>query len=79
MKESGAGKEKEQQPDKFETIRRLEKEKKAMEKKIQESEKKQEKATKPQAKKKRSNNIDWTKGYENGLYNDDDEDYLLYR
>lgn len=67
----------EQQPDKFETIKRLEKEKKVIQKK-QENSKKPEKANKPQVKQKRSNNIDWTKGYENGLYDDDDEDYTLY-
>ena len=68
-------KEKEQQPDKFETIKRLEREKKAMQKK-QES-KKTEKQAKPQVKQKRTNNIDWTRGYQNGLYGDDDEDYTM--
>lgn len=68
-------KEKEQQPDKFETIKRIEREKKAMQKK-QES-KKTEKQAKPQVKQKRTNNIDWTRGYQNGLYDDDDEDYTM--
>ena len=74
MKDTGS-KEKEQQPDKFETIKRLEKEKKVMLKK-QES-KKTEKAAKPQMKQKRANNVDWTRGYQNGLYDDDDEDYTM--
>lgn len=70
-------KEKEPQSDKLETVRRLEKEKKALERKSQELEK--EKQSKPQLKKKRTSNVDWTKGYAKGLYGDDDEeDYSEY-
>jgi hypothetical protein len=75
MKDTSS-KEKEQQPDKFETIKRLEKEKKVIQKK-QES-KKTEKVVKPQVKQKRAKSIDWTRGYQNGLYNDDDEDYTMF-
>ncbi len=71
-------KEKEQQPDKFETMKRLEKEKKAMQKKNEELNKKGEKPSKVMIKQRRTNNIDWTKGYANGLYGDDDEDYTEY-
>ncbi len=71
-------KEKEQQPDKFETIRRLEREKKAVLKKSQESDKKSEKLNRPQVKHRRTSNIDWTKGYANGRYGDDDEDYTEF-
>ncbi len=67
--------EKEQQPDKLETIRRLEREKKAIQKKSQETDKKRDKHSRPQVKQRRTNNIDWTKGYANGRYGDDDEDY----
>ncbi|QHQ60811.1 hypothetical protein Ana3638_08555 [Anaerocolumna sedimenticola] len=71
-------KEKEQQPDKFETIKRLEREKKAIQKKSQEINKKSERPNKPQLKHRRTNNIDWTKGYANGRYGDDDEDYTEF-
>lgn len=71
-------KEKEQQPGKFETIRRLEREKKAVLKKNQELNKRSEKPNKPQVKHRRTNNIDWTKGYANGRYGDDDEDYTKF-
>jgi len=72
-------KDKEKQPDKIETIRRLEKEKKALERKNQELEQKYEKpARNVKVKQRRTNNIDWTKGYANGLYGDDDEDYTEY-
>lgn len=71
-------KDKEQQPDKFETIKRLEREKKAVQKKNQEINKKSDKPSKPQVKQRRTNNIDWTKGYESGRYGDDDEDYTEF-
>ena len=75
---SSQNKEKEQQPDKFETIKRLEREKKAIQKKSQEINKKSERPSKPQIKHRRTNNIDWTKGYANGRYGDDDEDYTEF-
>ncbi|WMJ90042.1 hypothetical protein [Anaerocolumna sp. MB42-C2] len=76
---SSQNKEKEQQPDKLETIKRLEREKKAIQKKSQEiSNKKSERPNKPQLKQRRTNNIDWTKGYANGRYGDDDEDYTEF-
>jgi hypothetical protein len=70
-------KEKEPQPDKIETSKRLEKEKKVLERKNQEMEK--EKQNKPSVKKRRTGNVNWTKGYTTGLYGDDDEeDYTEY-
>lgn len=70
---------KEAQPDKTAIINRLEKEKKAVSKKKQyETAAKDNKAVKAaQPKPKRSNNIDWTKEYENGSYDDDDLDIYL--
>ena len=67
---------KEQQPDKFEIINRLEKEKKAMKKKHTESRGDQRPA-KHTARPKRSGNIDWTREYENDSYDDDDLDMYL--
>ena len=67
---------KEQQPDKFEIINRLEKEKKAMKKKQTESRGDQRPA-KHTARPKRSGNIDWTREYENDSYDDDDLDMYL--
>jgi hypothetical protein len=75
---TGQNKEKEQQPNKFETIKRLEKEKKAIQKKNEEINKKSDRPNRPVLKQRRTNNIDWTKGYANGLYGDDDEDYTEY-
>lgn len=76
---SSQGKEKDIQSDKMETIKRLEKEKKVLERKNQESEKEKADQTKPQMKKRRTGNIDWTKGYAKGRYGDDDEeDYTEY-
>lgn len=67
---------KEQQPDKFEIINRIEKEKKAMKKKHTESRGDQRPA-KHTARPKRSGNIDWTREYENDSYDDDDLDMYL--
>jgi len=76
---SGQTKEREQQPDKFETLKRLENEKKIKQKKLdQEFGSKSEKPNKPLVKHRRTNNIDWTKGYEKGLFDDDDEIYTEY-
>lgn len=76
---SGQTKEREQQPDKFETLKRLENEKKIKQKKQdQEFGNKSEKPNKPLVKHRRTNNIDWTKGYEKGLFDDDDETYTEY-
>ena len=65
---------KEQQPEKLETIKRFEREKKIMQKKnsIEEL----EKDKRPQLKKRRMEHINWTKSYEDGLY-DPEEDYFL--
>lgn len=63
---------KEQQPDKMDTIRRLEKEKKAMQKKNDsKNHKSKTQKSRPQMKMKRTNNIDWTKEYENDSFDDD--------
>lgn len=67
---------KEQQPDKMEVVKRLEKEKKAMQKKNQGSKKKNQQA-RPQIRVKRTNNIDWTKEYENDSFDDDDMYYTF--
>ena len=69
------GKVKEQQPDKFEIKNRIEKEKKAMQKK--QSERKNSKPSRMQSRPKRTNNIDWTREYENGSYDDDELDMYL--
>lgn len=61
---------KEQQPDKSQVISRIEKEKKAMQKK--QAERKNSRPARQMAKPKRTNNIDWTSIYENGEYDDDD-------
>lgn len=66
---------KEQQPDKIEIINRIEKEKKAMQKK--QAERKNSKPARMQTRPKRTNNIDWTREYENGSYDDDDLDMYL--
>ena len=66
---------KEQQPDKMEVVKRLEKEKKAMQKKNQDSSKKRNQQARPQVRIKRTNNIDWTREYENDSFDDDDMYY----
>jgi hypothetical protein len=66
---------KEQQPDKIDIINRIEKEKKAMQKK--QAERRNSKPVRQQARPKRTNNIDWTREYENGSYDDDDLDMYL--
>ena len=63
---------KEQQPDKMDVVKRLEKEKKAMQKKSQNSNKNKANTGRVQRPVKRSNNIDWTREYENDSYDDDD-------
>ena len=72
---SKEGKAKEQQPEKFEIKTRIEKEKKAMQKK--QSERKNSKPSRMQSRPKRTNNIDWTREYENDSYDDDDLDMYL--
>ncbi len=67
---------KEQQPDKIDIINRLEKEKKAMQKK-EEEKKKNSRSARAVSKPKRSNNIDWTREYENDSYDDDEMDMYL--
>ena len=69
------GKAKEPQPDKFEIKNRIEKEKKAMQKK--QSDRKNAKPSRMQNRPKRTNNIDWTREYENGSYDDDELDMYL--
>ncbi len=66
---------KEAQPDKTAIINRIEKEKKAMQKK--QAERKNAKPRGMQSRPKRTNNIDWTREYENGSYDDDDLDAYL--
>lgn len=65
---------KEQQPDKFDTIKRIEKEQKAVKKK-KDNQKAKSANARPQIHVKRSNNIDWTKEYENDSFDDDDAFY----
>lgn len=59
---------KEQQPDKVEIMNRIEREKKAIQKK--QAERKNSKPVKMQNRPKRTNNIDWTREYENDSYDD---------
>lgn len=75
QKPKADNKPKEQQPDKFEIINRIEKEKKAMKKKHTES--RGDSRPKHTVKPKRSGNIDWTREYENDSYDDDDLDMYL--
>lgn len=65
----------EQQPDKVDIVKRLEKEKKVMQKKTEASKKAKGANARPQVKVKRTNNIDWTKEYENDSFDDDDMFY----
>lgn len=69
---------KEQQPDKMDIVKRLEKEKKAMQKKNNNQNNGKTKAGSGRVQRpvKRSNNIDWTREYENDSYDDDDMSYL---
>jgi hypothetical protein len=68
----------EQQPDKVDIVKRLEKEKKVMQKKNDANNKKAKAANaRPQVKVKRTNNIDWTKEYENDSFDDDDMFYTF--
>lgn len=71
---SSKDKVKEQQPDKMEVVKRLEKEKKAMQKKSQDKKKNQ--SARPQVRVKRTNNVDWTREYENDSFDDDDMYYF---
>lgn len=66
---------KEPQQEKIDIKNRLEKEKKVMQKK--QENKKAAVKHKPQARPKRSNNIDWTREYENDSYDDDYLDSYL--
>lgn len=68
-------KEKEQQPDKLETLRRLEREKKAIRKKNRNDEEEYEKIRHPQMKSKKSPKKDWTKNYLDGMYDEEDDYY----
>lgn len=69
------GKVREQQPEKVDIVKRLEKEKKVMKKKSAANNHK-EKNARPQVKIKRTNNIDWTKEYENDSFDDDDAFFM---
>ncbi len=64
---------KEQQPDKIIIMKKLEKEQKAMKKKSEE--KKRTQSSRPMPKQKRSKNINYTRQYENGMYEDYDDWY----
>ena len=64
---------KEQQPDKLVIMKKLEKEQKAMKKKSEEKRKTQ--SSKPMPKQKRSKNINYTRQYENGMYEDYEDWY----
>lgn len=67
---------KEQQPDKMEIINRIEKEKKAIQKKKSER-KNTNRGSRQQSRPKRMGNVDWTRAYENDSYDDDDFDAYL--
>lgn len=71
-KPKAAEKVKEPQPDKFETIKRLEREQKTIKKK--ESKRNKEEGARPQQRVKRQNNRNILNDYANGMY-DDYEDY----
>lgn len=57
----------------METIKRLEREKKVVQKKNREEEE-NEKQKRPSEKEKRGSKNDWTKGYESGLF-DEEQDF----
>lgn len=77
VKSSQKDSKKEQQPDKIDIMNRIEREKKAIQKKKAENSRKNNKPAKAHTKVKRSNNIDWTREYENGSYDDDELDMYL--
>lgn len=64
---------KEPQPDKFETIKRLEREQKTIKKK--ESKRNKAESTRPQQKVKRQNNRNILNDYANGMYDDYEDDF----
>ncbi len=64
---------KEQQSDKLIMIKKFEKEQKAMKKKSEE--KRRTQSSRPIPKQKRSNNINYTRQYENGMYEDYEDWY----
>lgn len=64
---------KEQQPDKLIIIKKLEKEQKAIKKKSEE--KRRTQSSRPMPKQKRSKNINYTRQYENGMYEDYEDWY----
>lgn len=66
---------KEKQPEKAVLTNRFEKEKKAVQKKSEANRKGKPGSSKPQVRVKRTNNIDWTREYENDSYDDDDTYY----
>lgn len=68
-----ADKAKEPQPDKFETIKRLEREQKTIKKK--ESKRNKAESTRPQQKVKRQNNRNILNDYANGMYDDYEDDF----
>lgn len=68
-----AEKGKEPQPDKFETIKRLEREQKTIKKK--ESKRSKTESTRPQQKVKRQNNRNYMNDYANGMYDDYEDDF----
>ncbi|WP_343209742.1 hypothetical protein [Anaerolentibacter hominis] len=64
------------QADKIEVMKRLEREKKVKQRKQEHDGK--ERPVKAHGKQKNGKNIDWTRGYQNGLYGDDDESYTEF-
>lgn len=64
---------KEPQPDKFETIKRLEREQKTIKKK--ESKRNKTESNRPQQKVKRQNNRNYMNDYANGMYDDYEDDF----
>lgn len=68
LKKPAVSKEKEAQPSKMDTIKRLEKEKKAMQRKKQEKEQDKRGNGRPQIKERRMKHTDWKRIYESGDY-----------
>lgn len=72
-KSKPADKGKDPQPDKFETIKRLEREQKTIKKK--ESKRNKTESTRPQQRVKRQNNRNYMNDYANGMYDDYEDDF----
>ena len=72
-KQRSTEKVREPQPDKFETIKRLEREQKTIRKK--ESKRGKAESNRPQQKQKRQNNRNYLTDYANGMYDDYEDDF----